>query len=556
MMSHNNDTSDGDPIEYEMSVSSSPQEAVSASMVEERSCRSQVSDITSGSFEDSSSRRMSPNNAGDDNHDDDDDDDDDDDEPPKSQSAASIMGLRRSEETEGLSPQQQQQGSPTRVGPTPSSPHAFENKAARLRRQMDEVQRRHEQRNSNNNINNNHNRHRKPISPRNAATFTSTADVAAAPTGHATSTSTSAWSLAPRKNTTVDRSRRITDEGGTEGAFEDELDQSRYQGQVLRMSQQTPPSTSTATATNNNKDDDAEIGRMGETSVENDLHHVEAEHAKVEAAANRAAIAGGLIYAFQEYQHHHQHQHNQNSHHRSEYKEETMVGEESVVASSSPPSSQQTESPPSSELESNPSWFSSTGSQAESHPNAAAFSGDTVDPQNESQIVGSNYEHTASADSKYECYAIRVDQTQGDRAVEIALFSTARPHMRAFHLAWISFFIAFFSWFAITPLLSEVQISLDLSTREIWVSSIFGVAGSAVTRILMGPICDKYGARLAMSGTLFISAIPVMLTGLVNTGTGLCILRLFIGVAGSSFVTCQSWTSSMFTREVSGVSQT
>jgi hypothetical protein len=357
----------------------------------------------------------------------------------------------------------------------------------------------------------------------------------------------------------VDPSRQITNEGERQGEFEDELDQSRYKGQVVlassirrqsRMSHTTASSASSSAATNNQND--VEIGRMNDAPFEDELYPTDAEHARAEAAANRAAVAGGLIYAFQEYQHHHQdHHHNQNSHHRSDPKEQIMVGEESVVAAPSPPSSQQTASQPSSDPQSNPAWFSSSGSQEESHPNA-----DTSDSQNQSQIIGSNYDHTASADSKYECYAIRVDQAQEDRAVEIALFSTARPHMRAFHFAWISFFMAFFNWFAITPLLSEVQTSLRLSTREIWVSSIFGVAGSAVTRILMGPICDKYGARLAMSGTLFISAIPVMLTGLVNTGTGLCILRLFIGVAGSAFVTCQSWTSSMFTHEVSGVSQT
>jgi NNP family nitrate/nitrite transporter-like MFS transporter len=124
--------------------------------------------------------------------------------------------------------------------------------------------------------------------------------------------------------------------------------------------------------------------------------------------------------------------------------------------------------------------------------------------------------------------------------------------MRAFHLAWMAFFVAFFTWFALTPLLSEIAISLDLTKEQIWTSSICGVAGSAVTRVLMGGINDKYGARWAMAGTLVLSAIPMALTGLVQTGTGLNILRLFIGLAGSSFVTCQYWTCSMFQREVAG----
>jgi len=54
-------------------------------------------------------------------------------------------------------------------------------------------------------------------------------------------------------------------------------------------------------------------------------------------------------------------------------------------------------------------------------------------------------------DSKYSRYHLQVDPDQDDTAVEIPLYSASRPHMRAFHLAWISFFVAFFTWFAMTP---------------------------------------------------------------------------------------------------------
>ena len=158
----------------------------------------------------------------------------------------------------------------------------------------------------------------------------------------------------------------------------------------------------------------------------------------------------------------------------------------------------------------------------------------------------------AALDSKYQQYTCMVDTTQHDRSVEIQLGSFARPHMRAFHLAWMAFFIAFFTWFAITPLLSEVQRSLDLTRRQIWNSSIFAVAGSAITRIAIGPVCDKYGARWAMAGTLLLSAIPTAVTGVVQTTETFNLVRLMIGVAGSAFVTCQYWTSSMFTKEVAG----
>lgn len=160
--------------------------------------------------------------------------------------------------------------------------------------------------------------------------------------------------------------------------------------------------------------------------------------------------------------------------------------------------------------------------------------------------------HMASWDSKYETYACRVDQSQEDRSVEIPLFSMARPHMRAFHFAWLTFFFVFLAWFSITPLLSEVQKSLDLTKEQLWTSSIFSVAGGLVTRCLAGPFCDIYGARLISAAILFICGIPTMFTGLVNSSVGLSVLRLIVGIGGSAFVTCQYWTSTTFTMEVAG----
>ena len=51
-----------------------------------------------------------------------------------------------------------------------------------------------------------------------------------------------------------------------------------------------------------------------------------------------------------------------------------------------------------------------------------------------------------------------------------------------------------------------------------------------------------------------MASIPTALTGFVNSATGLAVLRFFIGLAGSTFVTCQYWSSRMFAKEVVGTS--
>uniref|UniRef100_A0A7S1YPY5 Nitrate/nitrite transporter n=1 Tax=Ditylum brightwellii TaxID=49249 RepID=A0A7S1YPY5_9STRA len=153
---------------------------------------------------------------------------------------------------------------------------------------------------------------------------------------------------------------------------------------------------------------------------------------------------------------------------------------------------------------------------------------------------------------KYQTYALNVDPDQDDKATEIKLCNFSRPHMRAFHCSWWCFFIAFFIWFSITPLLSEIAITLDLDKQQIWTSSITGVAGTIFMRFLLGPQCDKYGARVLFTIVLCVASIPTACTGLIQNAAGLAVLRLFIGIAGGSFVMCQYWSSRMFTKEVVG----
>jgi NNP family nitrate/nitrite transporter-like MFS transporter len=160
---------------------------------------------------------------------------------------------------------------------------------------------------------------------------------------------------------------------------------------------------------------------------------------------------------------------------------------------------------------------------------------------------GDDYELKA-----YKTYALKVDPNQNDKASEIKLCSFARPHMRAFHCSWWTFFVAFFIWFAIAPLMPEIKKTLKLTPQQAWTSNICSVAGTIFMRFLLGPLCDKYGARILMGLVLMGASIPCALTGTVTSSTSLSILRFFIGLGGSTFVMCQYWSTSMFTKEVAG----
>ena len=41
-----------------------------------------------------------------------------------------------------------------------------------------------------------------------------------------------------------------------------------------------------------------------------------------------------------------------------------------------------------------------------------------------------------------------------NKATRIVLFSLRTPQMRAFHMSWFAFFLCFFAWFGIAPLMA------------------------------------------------------------------------------------------------------
>jgi len=132
------------------------------------------------------------------------------------------------------------------------------------------------------------------------------------------------------------------------------------------------------------------------------------------------------------------------------------------------------------------------------------------------------------------------------------LYSLRRPHMRAFHFAWFGFFMAFVSWFAFAPLMSEIQGDLGMSDAEVYNANISSVSSTVLSRFVVGPLCDTFGARISSSVLLIMGAIPTAFGGLVNSAVGVAVIRFFIGVMGATFVCTQFWTSQIFAKEFVG----
>ena len=138
------------------------------------------------------------------------------------------------------------------------------------------------------------------------------------------------------------------------------------------------------------------------------------------------------------------------------------------------------------------------------------------------------------------------------KATSIKLSDFKSAPMRAFHLTWMTFFLCFFGWFGIAPLMPIIREDLGLTKSEIGHIMIASVAITIFARLFFGWLCDKIGPRLSYSILLIIGSLPVMSIGFSNSYESFLLFRLAIGVIGASFVITQYHTSVMFAPNVVG----
>ena len=132
------------------------------------------------------------------------------------------------------------------------------------------------------------------------------------------------------------------------------------------------------------------------------------------------------------------------------------------------------------------------------------------------------------------------------KATRINLFDFRTRPMRAFHMAWFSFFLCFFAWFGIAPLMLIVRKELALTPTQVANTMIASVGITILARLLIGWLCDRIGPRIAYTVLLTLGSLPVMAIGLADSYETFLLARLGIGVIGASFVITQYHTSVMF----------
>ncbi len=136
--------------------------------------------------------------------------------------------------------------------------------------------------------------------------------------------------------------------------------------------------------------------------------------------------------------------------------------------------------------------------------------------------------------------------TPSNKATRINLFDFQSVPMRAFHMSWFAFFLCFFAWFGIAPLMVVVRDELALTKTQVKWCIIGSVAITVFARLFIGWLCDRIGPRLAYTWLLLLGSIPVMSIGFAYNFETFLLFRVLIGVIGASFVITQYHTSVMF----------
>ncbi|HEY4149617.1 MAG TPA: MFS transporter [Chitinophagaceae bacterium] len=139
-----------------------------------------------------------------------------------------------------------------------------------------------------------------------------------------------------------------------------------------------------------------------------------------------------------------------------------------------------------------------------------------------------------------------------NQLTRLKIFSLQGVQMRSFHITWLMFFVCFFGWFGLAPLMPTIRGDLHLTKGQVGNLIIVSVSSTTIARLIIGKLCDTWGPRLTAVRLLLVGCLPVFLVGLSKDYTTFLLFRAAIGVIGASFVITQFHTSMMFAPNIKG----
>lgn len=135
------------------------------------------------------------------------------------------------------------------------------------------------------------------------------------------------------------------------------------------------------------------------------------------------------------------------------------------------------------------------------------------------------------------------------------LLAFGKAEIAALHKTWIAFFITFYVWFNMAPLVSTIMKDTGLTLDQLKVLAICNVALTVPMRVVVGMMCDRLGPRKTFCIVMWAMAFPCIGFALATTYTEMLIARLILSSVGTGFVVGIAMTSLWFKPRDAGFSQ-
>ena len=105
------------------------------------------------------------------------------------------------------------------------------------------------------------------------------------------------------------------------------------------------------------------------------------------------------------------------------------------------------------------------------------------------------------------------------------IFNGNGVQMRTFHITWLTFFVCFFGWFGLAPLMPAIRADLGLTKPQVGNTIIAAVSATILARLIIGRLCDTWGPRKTYTALLVLGSLPVMFVGLAHDYTTFLLFR-------------------------------
>lgn len=135
------------------------------------------------------------------------------------------------------------------------------------------------------------------------------------------------------------------------------------------------------------------------------------------------------------------------------------------------------------------------------------------------------------------------------------LFRTGRADVVALHKTWVAFFLTFYVWFNMAPLMTTIAKDTGFSLQQLNLLAICNVALTVPGRLLIGMLSDRLGPRRTFTLVMVTMAVPCFLFAFGTSFVQLLVARLVLSMVGTGFVVGIHMTSLWFKPKDIGFAQ-